>query len=30
MLVDGIESKEFLKTLFNEMYDELPAAKKKK
>lgn len=30
LLVDDIDSKEFLRTLFIEMYDELPAVKKKK
>lgn len=30
LLVDNIDSKEFLTELFNAMYDELPAPKKKK
>ncbi|MBR7133047.1 MAG: TfoX/Sxy family protein [Clostridia bacterium] len=30
LLVDNIDSKEFLTELFNVMYDELPAPKKKK
>ena len=30
LLVDNIDSKEFLTELFNSMYDELPAPKKKK
>lgn len=30
LLVDNIDSKEFLTRLFNAMYDELPAPKKKK
>lgn len=30
LLVDNVDSKEFLTTLFNAMYDELPAPKKKK
>ena len=30
ILVDRIEDKEFLKTLLNAMYDELPAPKKKR
>ena len=30
LLVDNIDSKEFLTELFNAMYDELPASKKKK
>lgn len=30
LLVDGIDSKEFLRSLFTEMYDELPTAKEKK
>lgn len=30
LLVDNIDSKEFLTKLFNAMYDELPAPKKKK
>lgn len=30
LLVDAIDSKEFLRTLFTEMYDELPTVKKKK
>ncbi|MGN0470934.1 MAG: TfoX/Sxy family protein [Acutalibacteraceae bacterium] len=30
LLVDNIDSKEFLTGLFNAMYDELPAPKKKK
>lgn len=29
LLVDDIDSKEFLRTLFTEMHDELPTAKKK-
>lgn len=30
LLVDDIDSKEFLRALFTEMYDELPTVKKKK
>ena len=30
LLVDDVDSKEFLKRLFNAMYDELPTPKKKK
>ena len=30
MLVDDVDSKDFLSRLFNAMYDELPAPKKKK
>ena len=30
LLVDNVEDKEFLKELFDAMYDELPAARKKK
>ena len=30
LLVDNIDSKEFLTELFNAMYDELPTSKKKK
>ena len=30
LLVDNVDSKEFLTELFNAMYDELPAPKKKK
>ena len=30
LLVDRVENKEFLRELLNAMYDELPAAKKKK
>lgn len=30
LLVDDVDSKEFLSQLFNAMYDELPAPKKKK
>lgn len=30
LLVDNVDSKEFLAKLFNAMYDELPAPKKKK
>ncbi len=30
LLVDNVDSKEFLAELFNAMYDELPAPKKKK
>lgn len=30
LLVDDVDSKEFLIRLFNAMYDELPAPKKKK
>ena len=30
LLVDSVEDKEFLKELFDAMYDELPAARKKK
>ena len=30
LLVDNVEDKDFLKTLFEAMYDELPAPKKKK
>lgn len=30
LLADNVDSKEFLATLFNAMYDELPAPKKKK
>lgn len=30
LLVDNVDSKDFLSRLFNAMYDELPAAKKRK
>ena len=30
LLVDDVENKEFLKNLFEAMYDELPVLKKKK
>ena len=30
LLADNVDSKEFLANLFNAMYDELPAPKKKK
>ena len=30
LLVDDVENREFLRELFESMYDELPAAKKKK
>ena len=30
LLVDDVESKEFLTGLFNAMYDDLPVSKKKK
>jgi hypothetical protein len=30
LLVDDVDNKEFLKELFEAMYDELPAPKKKK
>lgn len=30
LLVDNVDSKEFITELFNAMYDELPAPKKKK
>ena len=30
LLVDDVDNKEFLSRLFNVMYDELPAPKKKK
>ena len=30
LLVDDVDSKDFLSRLFNAMYDDLPAAKKKK
>ena len=30
LLIDNIDSKEFLTTLFDSMYDELPTSKKKK
>ena len=30
LLVDNVENKEFLRNLFEEMYEELPAPKKKK
>ncbi len=30
LLVDDIDNKEFLKNLFESMFDELPAPKKKK
>ena len=30
LLVDDIDNKEFLKSLFESMFDELPAPKKKK